>query len=484
MGAGAHTAPDEAPELARVTAEELLLRYRRREVSPVEVARACLETIERYDELVHAFCLTDPERALASARESEARWRDGEPCGLLDGVPAAVKDVFLTAGWPTLRGFPVPAPGARWDVDAPPVAALRRHGAVIVGKTTTPQFGWKAVTDGPGVPPTCNPWDRARTAGGSSGGSAAALALGMAPLAVGTDGGGSIRIPGAFCGIVGLKPTFARVPQWPPSPFGLLAHSGPMARTVTDTALLLDVLAEPDPREWAALPPTAGRYADAVLDHGVADVRIAFSPDLGHATVDPEVAAAVAAAAGALTDLGARVEQVDPGFEDPRPAFDVLWSAGAAAAVAALTPDQREHLDPGLAALVERAAGLSAAALLEAQADRARLGTAVGQFHADWDILLTPTVPIAAFEAGREVPEGWSDPHWPGWTPFTYPFNLTQQPALTVPCGFTVQRRPIGLQIVGRRHAEALVLRVARAYEARHPQPTLANHPSCPGGLR
>jgi aspartyl-tRNA(Asn)/glutamyl-tRNA(Gln) amidotransferase subunit A len=467
-----------------LTAEELLRRYRRRELSPVEVTRACLAAIERDDELVHAFCLTDPERALASARESESRWRDGEPCGLLDGVPAGVKDVFLTAGWPTLRGLPVPAPGARWDTDSPPVAALRRHGAVILGKTTTPQIGWKAVTDGPGAPPTANPWDRSRTAGGSSGGSAAALALGMAPLAVGTDGGGSIRIPGAFCGIVGLKPTFARVPQWPPSPFGLLAHAGPMARTVADTALLLDVLAEPDPREWAALPPPAGRHADAILDEGIAGLRIAFSPDLGYVAVDPDVGAAVAAAAAALEDLGARVEQVDPGFEDPRRAFDVLWGTGAAAAVAALTPEQRERLDPGLAALVERAAGLSAAALLEAEAARARLGSAMGRFHTDWDLLLTPTVPIAAFEAGRDVPAGAADPHWPGWTPFTYPFNITQQPALTVPCGFTADGLPIGLQIVGRRHAEALALRVARAYEDRHPQPTLANHEIRSGGLR
>jgi aspartyl-tRNA(Asn)/glutamyl-tRNA(Gln) amidotransferase subunit A len=484
MGPGAQTAPGGAPELARLTAEELLLRYRRRELSPVEVARACLEAIERNDDLVHAFCLTDHERALASARDSEARWRGGEPRGLVDGVPAGVKDVFLTAGWPTLRGFPVPAPGARWDVDAPAVAALRRHGAVIVGKTTTPQLGWKAVTDGPGVPPTRNPWDRTRTAGGSSGGSAAALALGMVPLALGTDGGGSIRIPGAFCGIVGLKPTFARVPQWPPSPFGLLAHAGPMARTVTDTALLLDVLAEPDPREWAALPPPAGSYSGAVVDHDIAGVRIAFSPDLGHAAVDPEVAAAVAAAATALEQLGARVEQVDPAFDDPRRAFDVLWGAGAAAAVAALAPEQRGHLDPALAALVERAAGLSAANLLEAEAERARLGTALGQLHAEWDLLVCPTVPIAAFEAGREAPAGWADPHWPGWTPLTYPFNITQQPALTLPCGFTADRRPIGLQIVGRRHAEELVLRVARAYEARYPQPTLSNHPTSPGGHR
>ena len=470
-----------AGELTRLTAEELVGRFRRRELSPVDVTLACLEAIERSDGHVHAFCLTDPDRALAGARASEERWLAGEPRGLLEGVPVGVKDVFLTAGWPTLRGFPAPPPGARWDDDAPAVAALRRHGAVMVGKTTTPQLGWKAITDGPEVPPTRNPWDPTRTAGGSSGGSGAAVALGMVPLALGTDGGGSIRIPAAFCGIVGLKPTFARVPQWPPSPFGLLSHAGPMARTVTDTALLLDVLVAPDRRDWAALPPAEGRYA-AALDGGVDDLRVAFSADLGGQGVEPEVAAAVSAAASALVELGARVEQVDPPFADPRDAFDVLWSAGAAAAVAALALELRDRLDPGLAALVERARAFSALKLLQAEAERARLGAVMGQFFADWDLLLTPALPVPAFVAGREVPEGWPEPHWPGWTPFTYPFNLTQQPAISVPCGFTAEGLPIGLQIVGPRHGEGLVLRAARAYEAAHPQPTLAPHPIDQGG--
>ena len=466
----------------RLTATQLVACFRDGELSPLEATRASLEAIDRRDGDVHAFCLTDPERALADARSSEGRWRDGGPQGLLEGVPVAVKDVFLTAGWPTLRGFPVAPPGERWDADAPVVAALRRHGAVIVGKTTTPQLGWKAVTDGPEVEATRNPWDPSRTAGGSSGGSAAAVACGAVPLAVGTDGGGSIRIPAAFCGIVGLKPTFARVPQWPPSPFGLLAHSGPMARTVADTALLLDVLAEPDPREWASLPPPDGRYAD-VPERGLDGVRAAFSPDLGHVEVEPEIAAAVAAAVVALGEAGADVEEVDPPFADPRAAFDVLWSAGAAAGVGRLAPELRDRLDPGLAALVERAGGLSAAQLLEAEGERTRLGAAMGRFHSRWALLVTPALPIAAFAAGREAPEGRPDPHWPGWTPFSYPFNLTQQPAISVPCGFTREGLPIGLQIVGPRHGEALVLRAARAYEAHRGEADRAPEASDPGGF-
>ena len=455
---------DVISNLADLSADELLQRYRSRDLSPVEVTTACLERIERHDEQIAAFCLVDADRALAEARESEARWRETRPRGLLDGVPVAVKDVFLTAGWPTRRGFSTPSPGADALADAPAVAALRRHGAVLVGKTTTPQLGWKAVTDAPGARPTRNPWDLARTAGGSSGGSAAAVALGMAPLAVGTDGGGSIRIPGAFCGIVGLKPTFARVPQWPASPFGLVAHSGPMARTVSDTALLLDVLAEPDPRDWSALPGPPGRYSEAVGE-SLDGVRVALSPDLGYAEVSPEVETAVVAAALALGDLGVGVERVVPGFDDPRHAFDVLWAAGASRAVAALGAEQRAELDPGLVALVEWGGELSAAAVIEAEATRAQLGSTMGVFHRDWDVLVTPTTPTVAFDVGRDVPADASDPHWPSWTPFTYPFNITQQPAITVPCGSDSKGLPIGLQIVGPRHREDMVLRVARAYE-------------------
>src|ERR671923_703011 len=261
-------------------AAALLAGYRAGELSPVEVVEDALARIERGDATLNAFCLVDPERALADARASEARWRRGEPAGALDGVPVAVKDVFATRGWPTRRGSHAIDPAGPWEHAAPAVAALRRHGAVIPGKTTTPEIGWKGVTDSPLEGVTRNPWDPARTSGGSSGGSAAALAAGMVPLALGTDGGGSIRIPCAFCGLPGLKPTYGRVPMWPASPFGAVAHGGPMARTVADVALLLDVIAEPDARDWAALPPAGGSFLDG-LEDGVAGLRVAFSPDLG-----------------------------------------------------------------------------------------------------------------------------------------------------------------------------------------------------------
>ena len=453
------------------TATELIEAYRAHDLSPVEATEATLQRIEERDSTLNAFCLLDPESALEEARASEERWRNDEPKGPLDGVPVAIKDLLVTKGWPTLRGSTTIDPAGPWNDDAPVVAALRRSGAVFPGKTTTPELGWKGVTDSALTGITRNPWDPAKTAGGSSGGSSAALAAGMVPLALGTDGGGSIRIPCAFCGLPGLKPTFARVPAWPASPFGPVSHVGPMARTVADLALLLDVIAQPDPRDWQQLPPATASFLTG-LEDGVTNLRIAFSPELGYAAVDPEIAALVAQAASAFTELGAHVEQVDPGFADPRETFDVLWSTGAARAVEAL-PSTR-GIDPGLAAIAEQGRAHSGLDYLRACGERDQLAIAMSGFHETWDLLLTPAMPITAFDAGREVPDQSEDPRWPGWTPFTYPFNLTQQPAATVPCGFTAAGLPAGLQIVGARHADALVLRAARSYERAHPQHTVA----------
>lgn len=464
-------------DVLRLSALELVEHYRSRELAPTEVLEACLERIEARDTALNAFCLVDPERARAEALASERRWREGAPAGVLDGVPVAVKDVFLTAGWPTVRGSRAIDPAGPWEDDAPVVAALRRHGAVLPGKTTTPEFGWKAVTDSPLTGITANPWDPSRTPGGSSGGSAAALAAGMVPLALGTDGGGSIRIPCGFCGLPGIKPTFGRVPAWPASPFGILSHAGPMSRTVADLALLLDVLAEPDPRDWTALEPPAGPFAQHAGQQ-ISGLRVAFSPDLGYATVDPEVAALVASAAATFERLGAHVEQLDPGFEDPRGCFDVLWSTGAARLVGSLgDPPPDEKIDPGLLAIVRPARERSALEYVEALRLRDVLGLTMSLFHERWDLLLTPTLPIAAFETGRDVPSGSSDPGWPSWTPFTYPFNLTQQPAGTVPCGFTASGLPVGLQIVGPRYRDDTVLAAMAAYEQAAPQPTMMEVP-------
>lgn len=279
-------------DLAMLDTVDLARHVRVGDVSPVEATEAALQRIDDADGQVNAFYLVDSDRAIADARESENRWRRGEPAGLLDGVPTSIKDLILTAGWPTLRGSRLITPDQAWVEDAPVTARLREHGAVIIGKTTSPEFGWKGVTDSPRCGITSNPWDPTRTAGGSSGGSAAAVALGMRALSVGTDGGGSIRIPAAFSGVFGLKPTYGRVPLHPASPFGTLAQAGPIIRTVADAALMMDIISQPDVRDWSALPPPAESFRDA-LSSGVGGLRVAFGPDLGYVDVDTEVATIV-----------------------------------------------------------------------------------------------------------------------------------------------------------------------------------------------
>ncbi|MGW4751450.1 amidase [Streptomyces chartreusis] len=454
-------------DLTALTAVQLLDGYRKGDFSPLDATRATLERAERIQPEVNAFVRLTADEALARAGESAERWRRGEPAGLLDGVPVTVKDILLLRGSPTLRGSKTVADKGHWPEDAPSVARLRAHGAVFLGKTTTPEFGWKGVTDSPLSGVTRNPVDPTRTAGGSSGGAAAAVALGAGPLALGTDGGGSVRIPAAFCGIFALKPTYGRVPLYPASAFGTLAHVGPMTRDAADAALLLDVIGAPDSRDWSALPPAPGPFA-AALAGGVRGLRVAYSPSLGgQVAVRPAVAAAVRRAVERLAGLGAYVEETDPDFTDPVDAFHTLWFTGAARVTQHLGPHQRELLDPGLREICRVGARMSALDYLAAVDVRMELGRRMGRFHDSYDLLLTPTLPITAFEAGAEVPKGSGHRRWTGWTPFTYPFNLTQQPAATVPVGTDGDGLPIGLQIVAARHRDELVLRAAHAlYEA------------------
>ncbi|GAB1335805.1 amidase [Streptomyces sp. E-15] len=450
-------------QLTDLTAVQLLDGYRKGEFSPVEATEQALERARRIQPEVNAFARLTEEDALARARESAARWRRGEPAGLVDGVPVTVKDLLLLRGHPTLRGSKTVPEQGRWDEDAPPVARLREQGAVFLGKTTTPEYGWKGVTDSPLTGITRNPHDTTRTAGGSSGGSAAAVALGAGPVSLGTDGGGSIRIPAAFCGIFGLKPTYGRVPLYPASAFGTLSHTGPMTRDAADAALLLDVIGTPDPRDWSALPAAPGSFTEA-LRGGVRGLRVAYSPSLGgQVAVRPGVAAAVRRAVTALAELGAYVEETDPDLSDPVEAFHTLWFSAAARLTQGFPPHRRGLLDPGLREICARGARTSALEYLAAVDVRARLGRRMGDFHERYDLLLTPTLPLTAFEAGAEVPRGSVFRRWTGWTPFTYPFNLTQQPAATVPVGTDGAGLPVGMQIVAARHRDELVLRAAHA---------------------
>jgi aspartyl-tRNA(Asn)/glutamyl-tRNA(Gln) amidotransferase subunit A len=456
-------------ELADCTAHELIQLYRTGQASPLEAASAVFGRMDRVDGTLNAFCHMDPEGAATAARASEARWKQGAPIGPLDGVPVSIKDIILTKGMPTLRGSHTVDANQPWDVDAPATARLRAAGAVIIGKTTTPEFGCKGETNSPRSGITRNPWNPAKTPGGSSGGASAAVSAGMGPIALGTDGAGSVRIPAAFCGNFGLKPSFGRIPAYPLSPYGTVAHLGPHTRSVVDAAIVMNVLKQPDARDWTSLPFDPRDYMVGLND-GVMGLRIAYSPTLGYAkNVHPEVAAAVLAAAVALQDMGAVVEEIDPGFEDPLDITTGLWFLGAATVWNGLTPAQQAVTDPDFRAEAAMGNKLTAQDVQALHLRRGALGSHMRQFMQGYDLLITPAVSIPAFDAKPAGHSPMSPEAMLGWTPFSYPFNLTQQPACSMPCGLTSDGLPIGLQIVGPMFGDALVLRAARAYESAFP---------------
>ncbi|HEY5795280.1 MAG TPA: amidase [Bosea sp. (in: a-proteobacteria)] len=456
--------------IASLSAAELGPLFASRELSPVEVAKDALERIERFEPQINAFVVRDAEVTLAMAEESQARWLKGEPRGPLDGVPVTIKDNVGIAGWPMRRGSAV-ASDAPFPEDAPATARLREAGTVFLGKTTMPEYGWKGVGDSPLSGITRNPWDIATGPGGSSAGAASCAALNLGCIHIGTDGAGSVRIPAAFTGVVGLKPTYGRVPAWPVSTMGFLAHLGPLTRTVADTALAMNAIGQPDNRDMTAMITRPPDYVDG-LKGGVKGLRVAWSPRLGgNVPVDPEIAALTESAALAFRDLGASVEEVDPGFEDPIETLMAIWSAGAALALRNAGPAERARMDPGLVAVAEQGERVTGAAYVDALLNqRNALAHKMAQFHARFDLLLTPTLPLPAFAVGANTPThgGYGD-DWTRWTPFTYPFNITQAPAISLPCGLTSAGLPAGLQVIGAFGRDALVLRAAAAFEAARP---------------
>ncbi|MBN2751136.1 MAG: amidase [Rhodospirillaceae bacterium] len=456
-------------DLGEMTAAELSALFRARHVSPVEVTGAALARIDRFNEAVNAYCHVDRDGALTMAKASEARWMKDAPLSPVDGVPSSIKDLTYVAGMPTRKGSlstnDIPA-----DVDAPFTARMREAGAVILGKTTSPEFGWKGVTDSPLTGITRNPWNTSRTSGGSSGGAAAAAALNMGVLHQGSDAGGSIRIPCGFCGVFGIKPTFGTVPQWPASAMTTLSHMGPVTRTVADSALMLNVVARPDGRDWYAGATFPDDWMKG-LDKPLTGLRVAYSRTLGYVSVRGDVRARVDAAVAVLSSLGAIVTETDPGFADPIEMFNTLWFAGAAKLIESIPEAQREAVDPGLLAIAEQGREIPIVRYMQAMDARAVLGEAMARFHEHFDVLVTPMLPITAFAAGQNAPEGDKNGDWVAWTPFTFPFNLTQQPAASVPCGLADDGLPVGLHVVAAKFRDDLVMQVCAAFERACPQP-------------
>jgi aspartyl-tRNA(Asn)/glutamyl-tRNA(Gln) amidotransferase subunit A len=458
-----------ATDLAYTPATELIPRIRSKEVSPVEVTRAVLERIEQVNPAINAFCTVTAAGALAAARAAEAAVMKGERLGPLHGIPVSIKDLALVKGVPCRFGSHIFAQRVA-EVDAPYVRRLRDAGAILTGKTTTPEFGWKALGDSPLTGITRNPWNRDMTSGGSSAGAGAAAAAGLGPLHQGSDGAGSIRVPSAFCGIYGFKPTFGRVPMWPVSNTDSVSHVGPMTRTVADAALMLSVMAGPDDWDRQSLDAPPADYVGR-LREGVRGLKIGFSPDLGCCRVDAEVASVVRKAAEAFQELGAAVEDVKIDWPDTREMIHLMWNAHYAGNYIAHLDKFRHRMDPGLVAALEDGRRYRAEAYVEMRGRKHGYCDAVRAFFDGYDLLLTPTVSVGAFEVGRLNPAHFPQHEWDWfpWAGFSYPFNFTGQPAATVPAGFTPSGMPVGLQIVGRRLADLQVLQASAAFEEARP---------------
>jgi aspartyl-tRNA(Asn)/glutamyl-tRNA(Gln) amidotransferase subunit A len=457
-----------ATDPALLSAEDMLALYARRMLSPVEVLQAVTERVARLNPRLNAFAVMNP-RALDAAGQSETRWRAGRPLGPLDGVPCTIKDLVDVAGLPTRRGSRTSDPTPAKD-DAPLVLGLRAAGAVILGKTTTTEYGWKSPGDCPLHGITRNPWNPAYTPGGSSAGAGAAGAAGFGPLHLGTDAGGSIRIPAAWCGLVGLKPTYGRVPQWPAGAFASVACAGPMTRTVRDAALMLSAMARYDLRDPFCLPDDGRDWRDGIED-GVAGLTVGVLRRPGFdAPVDADGVAAVEQAAAILAEAGATVEEATPALPDTSLVFGRVWGAALARLVAMLPEAQRDLLDPGILEVAASQGGMSAIAFMDAEAMRAAAGHAMARLHQRFDLVLCPTVPAGPPPADEPT----VDPVqalWTRWAPWTFTFNITRQPAITVPLGFGESGLPRSVQIAAAQYRDDLVLRAARAIELAVPVP-------------
>ena len=451
-------------------ATELASLIKKKKVSPVEVVDAVLDRIDKINPRLNAYVLVTAVEARREARAAErALGKKSATLGPLHGVPFSVKDLVITRGVRTTFGTPFYSDNVPTE-DAPIVARMKAAGAIMLGKTNTPTFGWIGATHNLLFGATRNPWKLDRTPGGSSGGASAAVAAGLGPLAVGTDGGGSIRIPASCAGIYGFKPSYGRIPIYPVSGAWSLSHVGPMTRTVADAALMTQVCAGPDERDQYSLPAERIDFIKAVKGD-LKGVRIGWSPDLGYAeAVDPEVRSVCAKAVKAFRECGARVEDVALEWPSPKDGWEQVFCGGIAARMAPFL-DRRAQIEPGLLAIIDATMKQPPLRYVQGWFDRLNWWQHPRRFFETYDLLLTPTIACPPFAIGLDNPAEIAGtrvaPY--AWMPFTYPFNLTGQPAASVPCGATADGLPIGLQIVGRRFDDVAVLRASAAFERVRP---------------
>jgi aspartyl-tRNA(Asn)/glutamyl-tRNA(Gln) amidotransferase subunit A len=454
---------------AYLSAVELGEMIRTKKVSPVDVVKAIFERIKQHNPKLNAYVTLQEGEALCAAAKSEEAVMQGKTLSALHGVPYHVKDNLWVRESRTTFGSKLQEHDITPE-DCPAVQRLREAGLILLGRTNSPEYGWKGVTDNRVFGITRNPWNTDLTPGGSSGGASAAVAAGLGPVGIGTDGGGSLRIPASFSGVVGFKASFGRVPNWPGSGGAILRHIGPITRTATDIAATLDVIAGPDRRDPFSLPASGIHWAQHV-NAGVRGKRIAYSPDLGYAKVEPEVAAICQQAAKKFSETGARVEEVKLDWSDPYGAWSVFFFGTAAAALEKKLDKQGDLLDPGLRRVAEQGLKLRGVDFANALAARYQFWEQVRKTYEQFDLVLSPTLAVPPFAVGQDDADPLNGEKLGPlqWTRFTYPFNLTGQPAASVPAGWTKSGLPVGLQIIGGLHADLLVLQAARAWEQVQP---------------
>lgn len=447
----------------QLSAAELLKLYEKKKFSPVAAVESCLKQILKYNPVLNAFSYLDEQAALHQAKASERRWQKGAPKGLLDGVPVTVKDSFNVKGWPTRQGSKTMAALPQRD-DAPAVTYLRDQGAIILGKTTMPEFGVKGVTDSPLWGITRNPWNVKKTPGGSSGGAAVAAATGMAWLNLGSDAGGSVRIPASFSGVVGFKPSQGLVPALPPGLFSTLWAAGPVVRSIADAALMMDVVTGNDPRDWFSLPMPAQGFV-AALGKPLPKLRIAYATSIDGLQASGEVKEIFARVIPHLKKLGT-AEEVKLGLPHGGvEVFNTHWMAVAAHTLAEFPEKSRKLMDPRFLNWAKRGQGLLLKDYLWAERARMDIGAYFKELLSSYDILVTPTTAMTAFDAGTDMPNDAKGQPWDNWTPFTLPANLARLPALSIPMGMTKDGLPAGLQIMAGYLRDPFLLRTGAALE-------------------
>jgi aspartyl-tRNA(Asn)/glutamyl-tRNA(Gln) amidotransferase subunit A len=455
-----------------MSALELTQAYKNCELSPTDVLEDTLERVKRYNPELNAIVTPTMEMAREAAKRIQKEIKESRKVGPLSGVPITIKDNVFTKGVRTTWGSKLYENFIPTE-DAVLVERLKSAGAIIIGKTNLPELALIAFTDNPLFGPSHNPWDKTRTTGGSSGGAAAGVAAGFTPIASGNDGGGSIRIPASFCGTYGLKPSFGRVPNYPKFPgMETMNAEGPLARTVSDAALMLDVIAGPDERDRFSLPPSREHYLENV-DGGISGSKLAFTSTLGFAVTDPEIEEITRKAAFSFEKLGCKVTEIKPDMIDMGNEYVTMITAEALEGVGKRFEEWKKIMYPAYAPFMALGPTLKAVDYVRVIYKREEMWKKMRKIFDEYKFLLTPSTAVPAWElklGGLGPPKIAGKGVGPtGPVPFTQPFNFTGQPAASVPCGFTKSNLPVGLQIVGQRYDDLGVLKASRVFEKANP---------------